>query len=83
MYTHYHHHHHEHHRHHNKVPTTQLAKKMSIDLKFAELTADVLDIFFNKISHRVTNNNRYGAYNERYVRTQDAWFAHTQQQKKR
>ena len=28
-----------------QVPTTQLAK-MSIDLKFVELTADVLEIFF-------------------------------------
>ena len=28
----------------NKVPTTQLAK-MSIDPKFVELTADVLEIF--------------------------------------
>ena len=31
-----------------QVPTTQLAK-MSIDLKFVELTADVLAIFFYKI----------------------------------
>ena len=31
----------------HKVPTTQLAK-MSIDLKFVELTADVLEIFFTK-----------------------------------
>ena len=30
-----------------QVPTTKLAK-MSIDLKFVELTADVLDIFFLK-----------------------------------
>ena len=30
-----------------QVPTTQLAK-MSIDLKFVELTADVLEIFFIK-----------------------------------
>ena len=30
-----------------KVPTTQLAK-MSIGLKFVELTADVLEIFFIK-----------------------------------
>ena len=29
------------------VPTTQLAK-MSIDLKFVEITADTLDIFFYK-----------------------------------
>ena len=32
------------------VPTTQLAK-MSIDLKFAELRADVLEIFFTKWVH--------------------------------
>ena len=32
-----------------QVPTTQLAK-MSIDLKFVELTADVLEIFFIKYS---------------------------------
>ena len=30
-----------------QIPTTQLAK-MSIDLKFVELTADVLEIFFMK-----------------------------------
>ena len=30
-----------------QVPTTQLAK-MNIDLKFVELTADVLEIFFTK-----------------------------------
>ena len=30
-----------------QVPTTQLAK-MSIDLKFVEVTADVLEIFFIK-----------------------------------
>ena len=30
-----------------QVPTTQLAK-MSIDLKFVELPADVLEIFFSK-----------------------------------
>ena len=30
-----------------QVPTKQLAK-MSVDLKFVELTADVLDIFFTK-----------------------------------
>ena len=30
-----------------QVPTTQLAE-MSIDLKFVELTADVLEIFFMK-----------------------------------
>ena len=30
-----------------QVPTTQLAK-MSIDLKFVELTADVLEIYFIK-----------------------------------
>ena len=31
-----------------QVPTTQLAK-MSIDLKFVELTADVLDFFLIKL----------------------------------
>ena len=32
-----------------QVPTTQLAK-MSIDLKFVKLTADVLEIFYYKIT---------------------------------
>ena len=37
-----------------QVPTTQLAK-MSIDLKFVELTADVLAIYFYKIIYKKKN----------------------------
>ena len=33
-----------------QMPTTQLAK-MSIDPKFVEITADVLEIFFTKYGH--------------------------------
>ena len=33
-----------------QVPTTQLAK-MSIDLKFVEITADVLEFFFFKYEY--------------------------------
>ena len=41
-----------------QAPTTQLAK-MSIDLKFVKLTADVLDSFFFKSRTGLTVEGRY------------------------
>ena len=40
-----------------QVPTTQLAK-MSIDLKFVELTADVLKIFLIKYRYETTKHEK-------------------------